>query len=208
MGNERTGMEEKEKHYLIYYKGANGNHGGHSVIYFVHAVDATHAMLRFLMNQHAVQEGRDGLLTENGTIYSHPLAYIETWYKFYGEWQLRQLPDWTRQQPVCEVFCGESEDGLAQVAEICRREFLKEFPRSRARTFVWYLKQGTLVTFFRGSKPARMEILKRYLWRWDGHTQHVEEWRGDYAQLSRDLEIELHYTTEPMPPRKGSEAEE
>ena len=98
------GIEEKENHYLIYYKGANGSYGGHAVIYFVWATDATQAILRFLLNQDPVQEEGGGVLKERGISYPHPLAYIETWYKFYGEWQIRELPDWTLQQPVSEVF--------------------------------------------------------------------------------------------------------
>lgn len=178
-----------EKRYLIYHKGANGNYSGHSLIFFVCAADATQAIVRFLLNECSIVEEENGVLREYGVAYPHPLAYIEATYKFYGEWQIRELPDWTLEQPVSEIFCGESDDVPAFITAICRTALRKQFPgRYRARAFVWYLRQGTLVTFFQGS-ARRMKILKRYLWSWDGHTERVVEWNGDYKQLINDLLI-------------------
>ncbi len=187
-----------EKRYLIYHKGANGSSGGHALIYFVYAADATQAIVRFLLNESSIVEEENGTLRAYGAVYPHPLAYIEASYKFYGEWQIRELPDWTLHQPVSEIFCGESDDGPPFIIAICRTALRRQFPgRYRARAFVWYLRQGTLVTFFKGG-ARRMKILKRYLWSWDGHTERVVEYNGDYKQLMNDLLIS------PVPPKASS----
>lgn len=170
-----------EKHFIVFHKGADGGHAG---VYFVLAEEASQAVIRFIQYENDnVVIREDGSLTDDNLVYPHPLAYIEAYYKPFGEWQIRALPDWTLQEHVAEVFCGESGDGPAGVIAVCRRELLKAFPRSRAKAFVWYLNQGTLVTFYRKTKPFQIEVLKRYLWDWKDHMETLEEWNGDHAQI-------------------------
>ena len=177
---------DENKLFLIFDKGA------HSVVYFVRAKSLREAILQFLLNQnHELKLEADGALREGAASYPHPLAYVERWYKIYGEWQIRELPEWTLQQPVSEVFCGESEDGPPEIIAICRRELQKRFPRSRAPAFVWYFRQGTLVTFYRKGKSGQIEILQRYLWNWNGRAETVEVWNGDYEQLLTELNVTL-----------------
>ena len=181
-------MGELQKRYLVYSKGADG---GHSVVYLILAENVTQAMARFIVNQNdCLKLQADGSILEGLDSIWHPLAYVEANYKIHGEWQIRELPEWTLQQQIAEVFCGESSDGPAEIIAICRSELKKVFPRSRAKAFVWYLKQGTLVTFYRRKKPFQIEILKRYLWNWDGREERLEEWAGDYSQIAADLLLE------------------
>lgn len=187
-----SSVEIQNKHYLIYYKGASDNYGGHSVIYFVLAPDPAQAIIRFLLVHYpelVVED--DGSILVNGARYPHPLAFVEVWFKTYGEWQIREFPEWTLLQSAAEVFCGESSDGPAEIVGLCRKLLTVQFPRSRARAFVWYLRQGTLVTFYRGRRNGRMEVLQRCLWNWDGRTETMEEWKGDYSTLMADLNIDI-----------------
>ena len=173
---------------MVYSKGAGS---GHSVVYFILAENVTQAMARFLVNQNDfLTQLANGYLLEGLDLVRHPLAYVKANYKIHGEWQIRELPEWTLQHQVAEVFCGESSDGPAEIIAICRTELKKIFPRSRPRAFVWYLKQGTLVTFYRRGKPFQIEVVKRYLWNWHGHDETLEEWAGDYEQITADLAVE------------------
>lgn len=186
-------MDEQNKRYLVYEKTASGEHTGHAVVHLIRAPDLMKALLRCIqIDFHGSTLGEDGSITVEGLVYEHPLAYIEAEHKIYGEWQIRELPDWTLDQLASEVFCGESSDGTAEIITICRKELLKKLPRSRARAFVWYLRgRRMLVTFYRKAKPFRIEIVARFLWTWDGVTEQVTEWTGDYPQLMSDLNIDL-----------------
>ena len=193
-------MDEQNKRYLVYGKPVSATHSGHAVVHLIRAPDLLNALLRCILI-----EFRDSTLADHGSIivdnlsipaggfvYEHPLAYIEAEHKIYGEWQIRELPDWTLDQLASEVFCGESSDGTAEIISVCRKELLKKVPRSRARAFVWYLRgRRMLVTFYRKAKPFRIEIVARFLWTWDGVTEQVTEWTGDYHRLMSDLNIDL-----------------
>lgn len=192
-GEDADALDEQNKRYLVYEKTASGEHTGHAVVHLIRAPDLMKALLRCIqIDFHGSTLGEDGSITVEGLVYEHPLAYIEAEHKIYGEWQIRELPDWTLDQLASEVFCGESSDGTAEIITICRKELLKKLPRSRARAFVWYLRgRRMLVTFYRKAKPFRIEIVARFLWTWDGVTEQVTEWTGDYPQLMSDLNIDL-----------------
>ena len=172
------------KPYLIFLRDA------HSIVYFVQANSLTQAICKYIADQNRnVVFHADGTLQEADLYFPHPLAYIENREKVNGEWQIRELPEWVFQGPVVEAFCGESQDGPASVIAQCRKRFREAFPKARARAFVWYFKQGTLVTFFRRKNPWEVVILKRYLWDWDGNKLTVEDWEGDYEQIIASLDI-------------------
>lgn len=137
----------------------------------------------------------DGSITDDSDHYAHPLAYIEANEKIYHEWQIRELPEWAWEDSFSEIFCGESQDGpLSDIAE-CRKRFQANFPRSRAKAFVWYPKQGHLVTFYRRKKPYQIAIIKRYLLKWHGLAWNgdpgpvVLDWEGDYEQIVQALDL-------------------
>ena len=168
----------------------------HSVIYFVQASSVNEALWQYVSGQNGrAVLGADGSIRHGDSHYSHPLAYIEANYKTQGEWQIRRLPKWVWQNSVVEAFCGESKDGFAWIIADCRVRFAEDFPRSRAKAFVWYLRQGTLVTFYRRQGPFRIKVLKRYLWQSDGTMMtdgqtKIEEWGGDYQQIMDSLLLE------------------
>lgn len=177
--------------YLIFVRNA------HSVIYFVQASSINEAIGKYVssMDDKVVLQA-DGSVLSGDDQYPHLLAYIEANEKRYGEWQIRKLPDWVWQTPLVEAFCGESKDGPARDIEECRKHFVEAFPKSRAKAFVWYLKQGTLVTFYRKQGPFNIEVLKRYLiprryiWDPNSHILTVEEWDGDYQKIVDSFSLE------------------
>jgi len=181
------------KRYLIFEGDA------HSVIYFVQAPNATQAIKIYtegLSNRITVNV--NGLVQDGDNSYPHPLAYIEATAKVHGEWQIREMPDWVWQGRLVEAFCGESEYGVASVVAECRERFAAAFPRTRARAFAWYFKEGTLVTFYR-KKASQIQVIQRYLWNWDGNKKTLEEWAGDYEAIMDCLLLEPHKPTASVP---------
>jgi hypothetical protein len=167
-----------QQRYLIYSK---GDYGNHAVVHLVEAPTPTEALWRYIWSALGPDIIRhpDGSLEDDGILYPHPLAYIEAGFKRYGEWQMRLLLEPTPEEPCRENFCGESEDGTAEVIAECRRQGGKK----RAKAFVWYVRAGTLVTFYRKSKPYRIKVLARYLCNYEGGESTVKKWKGDYPEL-------------------------
>jgi hypothetical protein len=182
------------KTYLIF------DRGHHSVIYLLQAESLRAAISKYISEYCSTTTNEDGSLLEDGIFYPHVLAYIEAFYKVCGEWQIRELPEWVFQGHLVEAFCGESPDGPESLISDCRKRFSEEFPDSLAEAFVWYLKQGTLVTFYQKVQASEITILKRYLWNWSGRTLSVEDWDGDYDQILDSLNIVPIYQPAPKRP--------
>lgn len=175
-----------DKHYLIFVRNS------HSVVFFVQGRTPTDALWNYIAGEDdQVTLNADGSLTEGAHDYAHPLAYIEATEKIYHEWQIREVPDWAWSDSFAELFCGESTDGPPSVIADCRRQFVKDIPHSRANAFVWYLKEGALVTFYRKHGP-QITVMKRYRWNWDGHRVTVEEWVGDHEQIVQALYLKTY----------------
>ena len=173
-----------DQRYLIFQRDA------HSVVYFAQGQTIEEAIWNYISEiSSEAKRNADGSLSEGAVQYSHPLAYIEANEKIYHEWQIRRLPDWAWADRFSEIFCGESIDGPPSVIAECRKHFVKDFPGSRAKAFVWYLEQGTLVTFFRKKGAFAITVLKRYLLDWDGNELTIEEWTGDYEEILQSLSL-------------------
>lgn len=182
------------KHYLIFMGGG----GGHSVVYLLKASDPLAALCRFIENEDDVLCGEDGtVIDHNGRkalSYPHPIAYIESTRKSLYEWQMSELPERAWEVDYAGgLFCGEDETVFTYI-EGCRKYLRREYPRSRAEAFVWYLRDDQnhpqpLVTFFRKRSRAPIQILRRYLitdWKTPGEPI-VEEWTGSYEDLLNSL---------------------
>ena len=162
----------------------------HSVVYFVQAHSTTEAIRAYITGlSGAITIDEQGTVRDGENSYPHPLAYIEARAKAHGEWQIREMPDWLWQGRFVEAFCGESEYGVASIVAECRGRLAAAFPRVRARAFVWYLKEGTLVTFYR-KKAFQITVIQRYLWNWDGCKKTIGEWTGDYDAIVDGLLLE------------------
>jgi hypothetical protein len=182
-----------KKHYLIFSRPGEG----HSVVHLVRA----HTPLEAI--QQLMREDDDTLVfASDGSIvmpygrkriyYPHPLAYIEANEKVWGEWQIRELPEHVWGADYEEIFCGENSDDIEWYLDYCRPVLRREFPRSRAPGFVWYLRHGVLVTFYRRSRPFEIQELGRYLIpkivrRGMREGSHVSAWTGGYSDLLDQL---------------------
>lgn len=85
---------------------------------------------------------------------------------------------------------GDRLHGIPAIA-LCRPLFRQRFPRSRARAFTWYLRDGPLVTFHRRRHPKRtwpIEVLARYHLPWDTWPK-VREWDGTLDDILESLAI-------------------
>ena len=194
---------------------------GHCVTRLVRAASLKEAMTKLAVGDwRAKLQGDGSLITPDGLAYSHPLAFIESQYKSndkYDElqwsdkdnelvnassWQIQVLPAEALEAEVAEVFCSAEPWSIGEYISLCRAEFRKKYPRSRARAFVWHLKDGPLVTFHRRQNKANdwpIEVVGRYLIPWQ--RQHwpqpytlmqemVEEWHGTYDNLLDQMRVD------------------
>jgi hypothetical protein len=175
--------------YLIFQKGA------HSVVHFVHGESCSQALWNYiLINNPSAVLDVDGSIDCDGTTYASVLAYIESCEKIHGEFQIRQFPeDWDATTPI-EAFCGESSDGPGSVIKDCLGELRNDTGLKRPRAFVWYLTQGTLVTFYRKPRSFMrpINVIRRYLWNYDGRTITVVPWASSDSRILESLNTKMY----------------
>ena len=133
------------------------------------------------------------------TVYAHPLECIESEEKsqdglYDQSWEIRELRDEHWGAEFAEVFCSANPSEIEErLSNHAATPFREAFPKSRARAFVWYLKDGPLVTFHRRVNPRRrwpVEIIARYLLPWDERGQ-VPQWHGTYDDILEQMKM-LH----------------
>ena len=172
------------KHYVIYRHPAES----HSTVYLVCGENAEAAIRAWLQWDVGVPLHPDlaGDLDElrPRTRYPHVLALLEAVEKTCGEWQIREVREGAFERPCEEIFCGEHPHDVADYVEWARARLRKEVPRVRVRAFVWYLRSGVLVTFYRQPNVFRIEVVRRYLVK---GRHEVEPWEGTYADLMDQL---------------------
>lgn len=174
------------RRFLIYTR-----HGPHPIVCLASAAEPEQALRAYIRQQHpdATLEAGGAVWFRDGRSeyrFPHPLAYVEAVEKASHEWQLREVPEAAFGAELAEVFCGEDADNVEAHLLTCRALLRQEFPRSRAPGFVWYLRDGVLVTFYRRRALWRIEVLLRYLRRWAGSGEYVP-WTGSYPDLLDDL---------------------
>lgn len=204
------------QHFIVFERTA-----GHCYTRLIRAGSLYEALITSIVADSLKSIHRDSVLTTpDGTTYSHPLAYIESLCKSNDKfdelqvrdkdnqllngqsWEIRALPAEALNAEVADVFCSAEPWSLNGYISLCRAEFRKKHPRSRARAFVWYLNDGPLVTFHRRLNKAHrspIEIVGRYLIPWQ--RQHwprpytlsqemVQEWHGTYDDLLEQLRVD------------------
>ena len=190
-------MPLQQRHFIIFRRTDS-----HCAVWLVRAATLLDACIRFALHEGAEQR-EDGVLEEkdgSGGIvrYEHPLAYIESAAKAcnggteWNGWEIRELQEPHWEAGLAEVFCSENPSEVEEHIERCRPLLRKRHPRSRAKGFVWYLKEGPLVTFYRQAKsPSRdpIEILGRYFLPWQTYPEaHV--WDGGYDDILAQMAID------------------
>jgi hypothetical protein len=200
------------RHFIVF----SGGHGGHSVIHFVAAPDLLTAVKHFILwsdggtAQSPDDPGNTAMSTNWTTIhpdnsvecvtdapktiiYPHPLAFIEAMYKPHEEWQIRELPDRVWTDPVAEVFCGENAGDVEVYIDECRPLLRNQYPRSRAKAFIWYVKDGVIVTFFKRAGWYQIDVLARYLIPFGSPPGNAQPWSGTYDELLDMLLVRQDY---------------
>ncbi len=185
-------MDHSGKQFLVYFKSQTCDFGGHAVVHIINAESTAEAIRKYI----AYMAGdscniTDDSIIEDDVTYVHPLEYIETWYLPYGEWQIREIPNWIREVSLAEVFCSYADDSNTDTVHICRKELRKLYPNSRARAFTWNLRHGKLVSFYLKPRGNKIKVVARVLYDWDGHHETVTMWPYDYERLLSDLDTEV-----------------
>jgi hypothetical protein len=189
----QTGLATR--HFVVF----SGGRGGHSVIHFVAANDLLSAIKQIIGYEDSdVVFNPDGTVTmlsdaPRPVVYPHPLAYIEASDKASREWQIRELPERVWTDAVAEVFCGENALDVEVYIEECRPLLRKQHPRSRAKAFIWYVKEGVIVTFFKCKGWYQIEVLARYLIPFGLPPGHAQPWSGTYDDLLDMLLVRQDY---------------
>ena len=125
-------------------------------------------------------------------VYPHILAVIEGEDKVHADLEFKHLQWQHIDAEYAEVFCSAHPYEVEQYIAFCRPMFRQRYPRSRASAFSWYLKDGPLVTFYRRPRRDRagqIEVLGRYLLRWNDWPEPVE-WTGSYDDILDQMNVE------------------
>jgi hypothetical protein len=188
-----------QQHFIVFRRTDN-----HCATWLIRANSLRDALIRFALEECAEAELQDDghIAVSNGygdkIQYDHPLACIENEEKIYngGEswngWEIKLLQEKHWIVEFTEVFCSENPFDVENYIELCRPLHRQRYPRSRARGFVWYLKEGPLVTFYRLIKrrhcwPA--EVLDRYLISWQEYPK-AYLWNGTYEDILEQMKVE------------------
>ena len=204
------------EHFIIFERSF-----GHCVTYLVQAISLKEASIKFAVREFRCKVQEDGTIIFNQHRYSHPLELIEAEYKWHARydelqwdkkqnkllngssWEIRGLPAAAWESEAAEVFCSADTFSIGSYIELCRLALRKRLPHSRARAFVWYLKDGPLVTFYRGKfDTGPIEIVGRYLIPWQ--RQHypnpytitedmVQEWHGSFDDVLDQMHINFPF---------------
>lgn len=177
------------KHYVIFFRTY-----AHCAMFFVHAASLVEAMVIYSIQYKGVELLENGSLKSGDgwggdVIYSHTLECIESEERADGwngnSWEIQELKDTDWNTPFAEAFWSNDPDDIKTWIEMARPIFRAAFPKSRAKAFVWYLKEGILVTFHRRKSPTRrwpIEIMARYLLPWKDKDR-VQPWHGTYDDI-------------------------
>jgi hypothetical protein len=184
------------RHFIIFRRT-----DGHCGTWLVRSACLRNALTKYAIEEYAAVERDSNLLVSDGyggeVVYSHPLACIEaqakTWSGGAGwnGWEIRELFPQHFEAEFAEVFCSENPAEIEDYIALCRPLLRKSYPRSRARAFVWYLKDGPLVTFYRFPRQRYrdpLEILGRYHLRWQ--EWQPQKWEGTYDDILEQMAME------------------
>lgn len=175
------------RHFLIYYGG--GQWHGHNVAYLACAETPLAAIQTYLREVDGLEVTEAGAVCWRGgraeRWYPHALAYIEAAYRPYREWLIREIPAPAWSQPIVEVMCGEEAGRVGDYVAQCRPLLRQEFPRSRARAFVWYLRDGVMVVFYQPTRKDDIRVQRRFVRRWED--REYQPWNSGYQELLDQL---------------------
>lgn len=194
---------------------------GHCSVELVQAETLRQALVSYATKVFSAKTDSRGFLTRDEgkhPYYSHPLEFIESNCKAtprYDElqydsknkvllnnsgWEIRSMSQSAWQAQYAEVLCSADPWSIGEYVTLCRSALHQQFPRSRARAFMWYLQDGPLVTFYHKKlDDASITIVKRFVIPWQRQhypnpyvmtAEMVQEWQGTYDDLLIQLKLE------------------
>lgn len=203
-------------HFIVFHRSF-----GHCVTHLIQAGSLREALAKYAVKELDCGVQEDGTLIYDNRKYSYPLELIEAEYKRHSRydelqwdekqdkllngssWEIHALPTAAWEAETAEVFCSAEPYSIGSYIELCRPVLRKKIPHSRARAFVWYLKDGPLVTFYRGKfDTGPLEIVGRYLIPWQ--RQHypkpytmtedmVQEWHGSFDDVLDQMHVNFSF---------------
>ncbi|BDI34446.1 hypothetical protein CCAX7_64970 [Capsulimonas corticalis] len=196
-------------HYIIFQRTF-----AHCITELIQAPSLTEALAAYAVKECGAKIcDDDSLIDTTGIIYPHSLAMIESKRKAdrkydelqldasggelinHSSWEIRELPSEAWNAPSADIFCSANPDEVSGYIRLCRTEFRKQYPRSRARAFVWHLVDGPLVTFYQArDRDYRRPIktLKRYLIPWS-QWPDVQEYQGPHQDIVDQMHVRFPF---------------
>ena len=182
------------RHFVIFERSLD-----HCVMQLINSPSLGEAMATYsLVHTLDVERLEDGSIRSGDSygghiIFSHPLAYIESFQKADGwdgnTWEIQEVLDRQLAANAAQIFCSADPDDIKTYIQVCRPFFRAAFPKSWARAFVWPLRKGALVTFHRRKNPTRrwpVEVMARYQMTWNDW-EKVELWQGSYDDILEQM---------------------
>lgn len=188
----------ESRHFIIFQRTPN-----HCATWLLKADTLYDAFRKYALDQFA-REGENGdLIVNTGSddpiIFDHPLPCIEAieknqpYYRLgWSGWEIREIGQECWDAEMAEVFCSENPYDIREYISLCRPLLSESLPDSKARAFVWYLKDGPLVTFYR-KRSSRwdwhpLQYLGRFLIPW-AESSKPREWQGTYDDILDQMRI-------------------
>jgi phage tail protein X len=198
--------------YIIYERDINHTH-----ISMACGNDLREALLNYLTEVHEVRTDQSGMIDWFGTLYKHPLEYIEANLKFNphldeiqvqspsgvilnpNTFEIRYLRGADLDTPASSVFTSADAFSLSGRYNKCRTIFSSIYPDSHASAFFWFLKDGILISFAEPNTDNNMPpytVLVRYLCLWNNkafsntsvpNRVMVENWEGSFNDLEEQM---------------------
>ncbi len=182
------------KHYAVFAAHA------HPTVWLIHAETLTAALVAYIEDSWgpnlSYHEGKWGVPDGWGgqSVYGHPLECLEDTEKYDCTWNITELTKNHGNAPVAEAMAADNPWEIAEYVKVASEARPHPQPGRKPRTFVWYLRDGPLVTFYernRKKKGHRIKIIARVLIPWATWPQ-VMEWTGTYDDIVEQLSVGPH----------------
>jgi len=174
-------------HFMIFSEYA------HPHVYLLSASSVREAVRNYGLEDGAFEECNGLLINDvypgRAQIFSCELQAIECWERSIMPWSIKQLKDEDWSAPLAQVYSSETPSDLKKYVALCREQFGSQHDLPR-KAFVWPLRDGPLVTFYRQRKkygPIRPEAIgQRFIIPWATWPK-VVEWKGGYDTILEEL---------------------
>jgi hypothetical protein len=118
--------------------------------------------------------------------YGDWLDYVECCHRWAGEWMVARLPA-PEGDGVWDLLVAEGAGDAAEYAGRCRKAAPGEWWRGKSY-FIWWLRSGVIVTFYRRVDAWRIRVTERFLF---DDRREPRLWYGTTRDVARRIEDEV-----------------